>query len=126
MGFFEIFWGVFWVFLLVAWFWVVISVITDVFRSKDIKGVTKALWVLFIIIIPWLGVLAYIIVRGDEMEQHRVEDAKRVEEAQRTYLRSVAGNVSVADELEKLSGLKDKGVISDAEFEAQKTKLLAG
>lgn len=124
MGFFEIFWSVIWIFLLVAWFWVLITVVADIFRSKDIGGFQKALWVLFVIVIPWLGVLAYILLRGDKMDEHRQDDAARIEEAQRTYVQNLAGRVSTADELEKLAALKEKGVLTEAEFEQEKQKLL--
>lgn len=122
-GFFDIFWSIFWLFLMLAWIWVVISVLADVFRSKDLRGVSKALWVLFIILIPWLGVLAYIIVRGDRMEANQLETAKRWEDAQRDYIRSIAG-VSPAAELEKLAALKEQGVLTEDEFAAQKARIL--
>lgn len=123
IGFFHIFWSIFWLFLMVAWFWVLISVVADVFRSKDLDGLTKALWIAFVILLPWLGVLVYLIVRGDKMQEHNVEAMHKLEAAQRDYVRSVA-NVSAADELERLSALKEKGVLSDEEFEAQKAKIL--
>jgi len=111
-------------FLMVAWIWTIIAVIGDVFRSKDLSGAAKALSVLLIIVIPWLGVLGYILVRGGGMEERRLQALTDAKEAQRTYIQDVAGN-STADELSKLSVLKEKGVITDTEFEAQKTKLLA-
>jgi len=110
-------------FLLVAWIWVVISVLTDIFRSKDINGWIKGAWVLFVIVMPWLGVLAYLIMRGDGMQKHTMEMIERAGNQQREYIQSVA-SVSTADELIKLADLKEKGVITDAEFEAQKAKLL--
>jgi hypothetical protein len=122
-GFFDIVWSIFWLFLMVAWFWVVISVVSDIFRSKDLNGLHKALWVGFVIVIPWLGVLVYLLLRGDKMEQHNAETMEKVEDAQRDYIRSVA-QVSAADELERLAALKDKGVLTEEEFAAQKTKVL--
>jgi len=77
IGFFDIFWSIFWLFLMLAWIWVVISVLADVFRSRDINGLSKALWVLFIIVVPWLGVLAYIILRGDRMQENQLESVSR-------------------------------------------------
>lgn len=124
IGFFDVIWSVFWVFLMVAWIWVLVSVVADVFRSRDLNGLSKALWIGFVILIPWLGVLSYILIRGDRMQENEAEARERIEEAQRTYVRSVT-NVSTADELEKLSALKEKGVLSDEEFAAQKAKLLA-
>ncbi|MEM9392676.1 MAG: SHOCT domain-containing protein [Pseudomonadota bacterium] len=124
IGFFDVIWFIFWMFLMVAWFWVVISVVSDIFRSKDMNGFSKALWVGFVIIIPWLGVLAYLLLRGDKMEAHNAEAMEKIEDAQRDYIRSVA-QVSAADELERLAALKEKGVLSEEEFAAQKAKVLA-
>ncbi len=123
MPFLDMIWSIFVFFLLVAWIWVIIGIIGDVFRSKDLGGFAKGIWVLFIIAIPWLGVLCYLIARGKGMEERGVQDLKRVQDAQRAYIQDVAGS-STAEELSKLAELKDKGVISDAEFEGQKAKLL--
>ncbi|CUH50479.1 MULTISPECIES: SHOCT domain-containing protein [Ruegeria] len=124
IGFFDIVWSIFWLFLMVAWFWVMISVVADVFRSKDLSGGGKAVWIAFVILIPWMGVLAYLIVRGDKMHQHNAEAMSQIEQAQKDYIRSVA-TVSAADELERLAALKEKGVLTDEEFAAQKAKLLS-
>lgn len=124
LGFFDIVWSIFWLFLMVAWFWVMISVVADIFRSRDMSGLTKALWVAFVILIPWLGVLAYLILRGDKMHEHNAEALSKMEDAQRDYIRSVT-NVSAADELERLAALKEKGVLTEDEFAAQKAKILA-
>ena len=110
-------------FLMVAWIWVIIGVISDVFRSSDLGGLAKGLWMLFIISIPWLGVLSYLIIRGKGMEERSAVAMADAGERQRAYIQSVAG-VSTADELAKLAELRDKGVITDPELEAQKTKLL--
>ncbi len=125
IGFFDIVWSIFWLFLMVAWFWVMISVVADIFRSKDMNGAAKAIWVAFVILIPWLGVLSYLIVRGDKMHEHNVEAMNKMEEAQKDYIRSIA-NVSAADELERLAALKDKGVLTEEEFSSQKAKILGG
>ena len=110
-------------FLLVAWIWVIVGVISDVFRSKDLGGVEKALWVLGIIAIPWLGVLAYIVIRGQGMAERNAQAVADAENMRRAYLQDVVG-VSTADELTKLAELKDKGIITDAELQAQKARLL--
>ena len=123
MSFLHMLGSIFMFFLLVAWIWVVISVLTDIFRSKDINGWVKGAWVLFVMILPWLGVLAYLIMRGDGMQKRTMEMIERAGNQQREYIQSVA-SVSTADELTKLADLKEKGVITDAEFEAQKAKLL--
>jgi type VI protein secretion system component VasK len=120
----DIIWSIFMFFLLVAWIWVIIGVIGDVFRSKDLNGLAKGIWVLLIIVIPWLGVLAYLIIRGQGMEERNLAALSAAEEMRRSYIQSVSAP-SAADELQKLAELKEKGVISDSEFEAQKAKLLA-
>ena len=124
MQLFDVLGSIFMFFLMVAWIWVLIGVVSDVFRSHDIGGMAKAIWMLVIILIPWLGVLAYIIIRGEGMQQRNAAILQDAAEAQRTYIQNVAG-VSTADELVKLADLQEKGVISEAEFAAQKAKLLA-
>ncbi len=125
MGFFDLIWSIFLIFLMVAWFWVLIAVVADIFRSKDLGGFAKALWIGFVIIIPWLGVLVYVIARGDKMQEHNAQAMNDMEAAQKDYIRSVA-TTSPADELERLAGLKEKGVLTEEEFAAQKAKVLAG
>jgi len=124
MQLFDVLGSIFMFFLMVAWIWVLVGVVSDVFRSHDIGGMAKAIWMVFIILVPWLGVLAYIIIRGEGMQQRNMAILSEAAEAQRTYIQNVAG-VSTADELAKLADLKEKGVISEAEFESQKAKLLA-
>jgi len=121
----DFFWTMLWFFLLVAWIWVMIAVIADIFRSDDMGGASKAIWMIFVIIVPWLGVLVYVIARGDGMAKRNMKTAQEAEEARRAYIQDAAGGGSTADELEKLAGLKNSGVLSDAEYEAQKSKLLA-
>lgn len=124
MQFLHVLGEIFMFFLLVAWFWVVISVLSDILRSKDLNGLRKGIWVLFVIVFPWLGVLAYFIVRGDSMHLRTMEAITRASEKQRDYIKNAAG-VSTADELSKLGELKEKGILTDAEFETQKAKLLS-
>lgn len=123
IGFFDIIWSIFWLFLMVAWFWVMISVVSDIFRSKDLNGLSKAIWIGAVMLLPWLGVLAYLVLRGDKMEEHNRAALEKMKDDQRDYIRSVA-SVSAADELERLAALKEKGVLSDEEFETQKAKVL--
>ena len=120
----HLFESIFFFFLMVAWIWVIIGVIGDVFASDDLSGVAKGVWVLFVIIVPWLGVLAYLIARGEGMRERRAQAISNAEEMQRAYIQNIAG-ASSADELAKLAKLKDDGVLTDAEFEAQKAKLLS-
>jgi hypothetical protein len=123
MPFFDIIWSMFVFFLLVAWIWVIIGIISDIFRSSDMGGLAKGLWVLFIIVIPWLGALSYLIIRGKGMEERSMQSLADASERQRAYIQNVAGT-STADEISKLAELKDKDVITHTEFEAQKAKLL--
>jgi hypothetical protein len=112
-------------FLFIAWIWVLVSVIADIFRSDDLNGFAKAAWVIFVIILPWLGVLVYLIARGDNMTQRNVADANAMETARRAYIQDAAGtSASTADELAKLSSLKDSGVISDDEYAKLRAKAI--
>ena len=119
----DLFWTILIIFVFVAWIWVLISVVIDVFRN-DISGWSKALWVLFIVFLPILGVLAYLIVHGSDMSQRQMDRATEAQEAQDEYIRDVAGSTQ-ADELAKLASLRDQGVLSADEYQAQKAKLLA-
>ena len=119
----DLFWTILIIFLFVAWIWVLISVVIDVFRN-DISGWAKALWVLFIVFLPILGVLAYLVVHGSDMSQRQMDRATEAQEAQDEYIRDVAGSTQ-ADELAKLASLRDQGVLSADEYQAQKAKLLA-
>ena len=117
-------WLMFLFFLMLAWIWVIIGVISDIFRSKDLGGWGKGFWALFIIIIPWLVVLCYLIVRGSGMQERSLHMLVESEKIQRAYIKEAAG-ASVADELAKLADLRDKGVVTEEEFKAHKAKLLA-
>ena len=110
---------------LIIWIWVLISVLIDIFRSHDLSGWAKALWLIFVIFLPLIGVLAYVIVRGDKMHEHAVRQAQVTDAAMRSYVRDAAGSTSTADELTKLASLRDQGVLTPEQFEAQKAKLLA-
>ena len=121
--------GIFWTmlefFLFFLWIWLLIIVFLDVFRSHDMGGFAKALWVIFLIILPFLGVLIYLIARGGKMQERAAEQAAQQQKAFDSYVKEAAGSSSDADELAKLADLKSKGVLTDAEFEAQKAKLLS-
>ena len=120
--------GVFWTFMFwflwIAWILLLFRVIFDIFRSRDLGGVGKAFWALFVIVLPWLGVLVYLIARGGRMAERDIEEATAREEAFQDYIRRTAGTTSTAAELTKLSDLRAQGVITDTEFEQQKAKLL--
>lgn len=119
----DVFWSMLWFFLFIAWFWTVVSVIGDIFRSKDMGGGLKAIWVMFVIIIPWLGVLIYVIARGRGMAQRSYDAAAAQESLTRAYIHDAAGG-SIADEITKLAELQAAGTITAGEYEAQKAKLL--
>jgi len=121
-----VFWTMLWFFLWFAWIVLLVRVFTDIFRSHDMGGVAKALWSIFVILVPFLGVFVYVIARGHHMAERDVAEAQSREQAFQSYVKDAAGNgsASKADELAKLAALKDQGVITDAEFQQQKTKLL--
>jgi len=106
------------------WIWLAISVFIDIFRSPDMGGVHKAIWVVVIFLVPLLGVLAYLIVRGGKMNQHAIEAAKAQDAAMQNYIRNAAGTTP-ADELHRLADLKDRGVIDQAEFDKLKAKVVS-
>lgn len=124
LDFLHLLMSIFMFFLLVAWFWVVISVIADIFRSKDLNGLRKGLWMVFVIVTPWLGVLAYLIFRGDGMQLRTMEAIIKANERKQEYIQQAA-TLSTADELSKLADLREKNILTDAEFETQKAKLLS-
>jgi hypothetical protein len=121
------FWTFLWFFLWIAWIVVLFRVIFDIFRSKDMGGWGKALWVIFVIFLPFLGVLVYLIARGHGMGERDLQEAQARETAFRAYVQDAAATSGggSADELTKLADLRDKGVITAEQFEAQKAKLLA-
>ena len=121
----QFFWSLIWFTMFFIWIWLLVIVFSDIFRSHDLSGVAKALWVIFVIVAPYLGVFVYLIARGHKMQEHAMEAAQAQDQAARQYVQSVTGSDSTADQLAKLADLKSQGVISDAEFEAAKAKALA-
>jgi membrane protein implicated in regulation of membrane protease activity len=121
-----VFWTILEVFLFVIWFWILITVFVDIFRSQDLSGGAKALWFLFVLFIPLIGVLVYLIARGSSMQERATRQAQQQDQAFRSYVKEAAGEgSSTADQLAKLADLRDKGVITAQEFEQQKAKILA-
>jgi Short C-terminal domain/Phospholipase_D-nuclease N-terminal len=116
-------------FLFIIWIWLLITVFIDIFRSRDMGGGAKALWCIFVIVLPFLGVFVYLVARGGKMQERAASDAAQQQKAFDAYVKQAAGTAAggdgVADQLSKLADLKAKGVITDAEFEAQKSKVLA-
>ena len=121
-----LFWTMMWWFLWIAWIVVLFKVITDIFRSQDMGGGAKALWVIFVIIVPWLGILVYLIARGGGMHERQLEQAKEIQRAQAEYIKSVAApSTSATDQIVSAKNLLDNGTITQAEFDSIKTKALA-
>lgn len=122
----QVFLSMLYFFLFFIWIYLLIIVFSDIFRSHDLGGFAKAIWVIFVIIVPYLGVLVYLIARGHKMSEHAMEAAQAQDAAQRAYIQSAAGtSSSAADEIARLADLNKQGVISDAEFEQAKAKALA-
>lgn len=114
-------------FILFLWIFLLINVLIDLFRSRDLKGWHKALWLVGLIILPFLGVLAYLIVRGGSMHERSMQQAKQQDEAMREYVRQAAGTPgsSSADQLARLADLRDKGALTQEEFDREKAKVLS-
>ena len=118
----QVFWSMLWFTMFFLWIWVLIRIFGDIFRSRDLGGWGKALWTLFVIFLPFLGVLAYLIVRGHKLGEHELEEAQRRDMAMRAYVRG-AVETNPADDLARLVDLHDRGVITEAEFEAMRQKV---
>ena len=114
-------------FLFFIWIWLLVMVFFDIFRSHDMGGFAKAMWVIFIIILPFLGVFVYLIARGGSMHERQAQQAAQQKAAFDDYVRQTAGSEGsdTASQLSKLADLKSQGVLTEEEFQAQKAKLLA-
>ena len=123
----DVFLSMLWFFLFFIWIWLLITVFADIFRSRDLGGWGKALWTIFVIVLPYLGVLVYLIARGHKMGEHARQAAAEQDAAMRDYVRSVASSdgSSTAQQIQHLADLHDAGKITDEEFQAGKAKLLA-
>ena len=117
-------WTMFVFFLWIAWLFLLFKIFGDIFRSEDMGGGAKAMWCIFVIIAPFLGTFIYVIARGQSMGERDIAQMQAQKAQFDAYVRETAGS-GAADELSKLADLKAKGVLTDAEFEAQKAKLLA-
>ena len=120
----QVFWSMLWFTLFFLWIWMLIAVFADVFRSHDLSGWAKALWSLFIIVTPFLGVFVYLIARGHKMSEHAMQEAQARDAATQAYIRETV-STGPADEIAKLAELKAQGAITDAEFQDMKSKVLA-
>ncbi len=123
----QVFWSMLWFFLFFIWIWLLIDVFADIFRSRDLSGWGKALWTIFVIIVPYLGVFVYLIARGRKMHEHAATAMQEQDAAMRQYVRDVAASDGggSAGEISKLADLRDRGVITEEEFQRAKSKILA-
>lgn len=121
----QVLWSMMWFFIFFIWIWLLITVFADIFRSHDLSGFAKFLWIFFVIFLPYLGVFVYLIARGHKMSEHAVAAAQAQDAAARAYIQSAAGtSASPSDELARLADLKAKGVIDDAEYNKLKAKVI--
>jgi hypothetical protein len=121
----QVLWSMLWFFLFFIWIWLLILVFSDIFRSHDLSGWAKALWTIFVIVLPYLGVFVYLIARGRQMHEHAEQAARQQDAAMRSYVQGVATpGGGTADEITRLAGLRDKGVISEEDFQRGKAKAL--
>jgi hypothetical protein len=123
--FLDIFWTMVVFFVWIIWIWLLITIIADVFRRRDASGFTKVLWIVFVILVPFLGVFIYLIVNHDGMAERSMETARAQRAEMDEYVRDVAGSGGAADEIERAKGLLDSGAITQEEFDAIKAKALA-
>ncbi|MFG2332557.1 SHOCT domain-containing protein [Streptomyces sp. NPDC048604] len=122
----EVFWTTFWIFLWILWFMLLFRIITDIFRDDDLSGWGKAGWMVFVVLLPFLGVFVYLIARGKGMGNRELSAARKSEQAFRSYVQDAAGSGrSTTDELTRLGELKNSGQITEEEFQAAKAKILA-
>ena len=123
----NVFWTMFEFFLWVIWIWILIMVFADIFRSHDLSGWAKALWFLFVLFIPLIGVLVYLIARGGKMHERAARQAQQQDAEFRSYVQQAAASspAGSADQLTKLADLRDRGVITADEFASEKAKILA-
>jgi hypothetical protein len=122
----QVLWSMIWFFLFFLWIWLLIMVFSDIFRSDDLSGWGKALWTIFVIIVPYLGVFVYLIARGHKMHEHAAQAAQAQDQAMRQYIQTAAGSGgSSADEIARLADLRAKGVLTEEEFQQAKAKALA-
>ena len=124
----QMFWSILWFFLFFIWIWMLIAVFSDIFRSHDLSNWGKFGWTILIIIFPYLGVFAYLLIRGHKMSEHAAADVAARDEAFTKYVQQATGTTggrNTADELERLHKLHEQGILDDAEYAQAKAKTLA-
>jgi hypothetical protein len=124
-GLWDVIVSTFWFMLLLAWIWLIISILGDIFRDRELSGGGKAMWTVFLIFLPWVGAVIYLIARGGSMNERTVQAAQANEERMRAYVKEAAGTKSVADQLTELAELRDNGVITGAEYDQARVKVLS-
>ena len=123
----EVFLSIMWFFLFFVWIMLLFHVFADIFRSHDMGGFAKTMWVIFVIVAPFLGIFVYVIARGGKMAEHQAQDIQAQDAAMQDYVRNAAGTASrPTDQLARLADLKAQGAIDDAEFAQMKAKILNG
>ena len=120
----QVLWSMLWFFMFVIWIWMIIVIFSDIFRSDDLSGWGKAIWSIFIIFLPFLGIFAYLIARGGGMADRSVQAAQQANEATQAYIRDAAGVSTDADQLAKLADLHTAGKMTDAEYATAKAKVI--
>ena len=124
-GLWDVIVSMFWFTLLMMWIWMLITILADIFRDRELNGGAKAAWTVFIVLLPWLGAISYIFARGNSMNERNVRAAQEQEASVRAFLKDAAGSgTRVSDELRELAELRDSGVISGTEYEQAKAKVL--
>lgn len=124
-GLWDVFLSMFWFMLLFSWIWMIIAIFGDIFRDRELSGGAKALWTFFLIVLPWIGALAYLVARGSSMQERSAQAARDNEAGFRAYVQEAAGTTSSADELRKLAELRESGAITPADYEQAKAKVLS-
>ena len=122
--FLDVLWTMLFFFAFIIWFWILITVFADIFRRKDTSGFSKVLWMIFVIVLPYLGVFIYLIANQEGMTERSMKQAQAQQAQMDEYVKSVAGGGGAAAEIEKAKGLLDSGAISQAEFDSIKAKAL--
>jgi hypothetical protein len=120
----QVFWSFLWFFIFIIWIYLLIFIFSDIFRSRDLSGWGKALWSIFVIILPYIGIFAYLIARGGSMAERQIAQAQAQQEAMDSYVRATASSASSADQLAQLAELHTAGKIDDGEYAAAMAKVL--
>ena len=120
----QVLWSMLWFFMFVIWIWMIVVIFSDIFRSEDLSGWGKAIWSIFIIFLPFLGIFAYLIARGGQMAERSAKAAQDANQATQAYIRDAAAVSTDADQLAKLADLHTAGKIDDAEYATAKAKVI--